>query len=155
MTEWNREELVEGLRRWVDGRPDAMVAVDLLIAHGTWIDALIDEDREESPNYVRKFVARNRLGTLVFARIYWRAWYEHLQSSGHTYGETAVKMFGVAASLAAGVPIDLQHALRSLDLEHARLVVDAVATTAHPKAWANTKALLTDADAQKSLTSWV
>ncbi|MEU0770594.1 hypothetical protein [Streptomyces albogriseolus] len=136
---FTQERVAEGLRNAAGRHPRRKAAAELLIEHGIWVEAW-SLDGERSPtsgNYVWRFTTQvtaptpGDLGT-PFVNVDWKAMAEHLASGGHTYSSTEEKVFRVAASLWAGVPVDLADVTSGLDADHARMVVEAVAGAAWP-----------------------
>ncbi|MFG2210926.1 hypothetical protein [Streptomyces sp. NPDC048638] len=149
MNAWTKDMLTEGLRNAAT-RNQSKAAAELLIEHGDWLEALLDEDRPQSANYVRRFV-QGGLATdeeKLYAHLEWTEMAKHLQTAGHTYSDTQVKVFMVAASLREGVPVNLLEITEGLDAEHARMIVEAIAHAA----WPIVRTVMAELDAQASAT---
>ncbi|MFJ9719921.1 hypothetical protein ACIRPQ_29015 [Streptomyces sp. NPDC101213] len=136
---FTRERVAEGLRNVAGRDQHKRAAAELLIQHGTWVEAW-SADGELSPksaNNVGQFTTQvmaptpGDLGT-PFVNIGWARMAEHLQTAGHTYSKTEVKMFRLAASLWAGLPVNLQDVTTGLDPEHSRRVAETVIAAVWP-----------------------
>ncbi|MCX4826797.1 hypothetical protein OG883_44980 [Streptomyces sp. NBC_01142] len=149
MNPWTKDMLAEGLRN-AARRDQSKAAAELLIEHGDWLEALLDEERPQSANHVRRF-AQWGMATdeeKFYAHLEWAEMARHLQTAGHTYSDTQVKVFMVAASLREGVPVNLMEITEGLDAEHARMIVEAIAHAA----WPITRTVMAELDVQAPVT---
>ncbi|MFH8939633.1 hypothetical protein [Streptomyces griseosporeus] len=129
------EQVVEALRNVAGTNRQRRAAVELLIKHGSWPVAwsMEGESSATSANNVQRFASQYSLPTVGWGvAVQWKAMAEHLDTAEHTYSGTEVKVFKVAASLYAGLPVDLREVTEGLERENARLLVDAVAGAAGP-----------------------
>ncbi|MFJ9893654.1 hypothetical protein ACIQPR_10015 [Streptomyces sp. NPDC091280] len=102
--DWTVEQIAKGLRNTAV-KNQSKAAVELLIEHGHWLQALTREEHEPSPNNVRRFAQCGLDGEYnLRATLDWTAMAEHLRAAGHTYPKTDVSVFLLAASLREGVP---------------------------------------------------
>lgn len=116
-------DLIDGLRNWADGFSADRAAVELLIEHGSWLtrsdfldqcvdivpdDELVDPDRPVS--------------IIDWENVF------HALNGSLPASDSEVGMLRIAASLAAGHPVNLRYALVGLDARNAAAVVDAVIT---------------------------
>jgi hypothetical protein len=125
-------------------------AVELLIRHRRWLQALAGEEPKPSPDSVRRFARCGLDGEFnLCATLEWTAMAEHLHTAGHTYPSPDVKVFLVAASLREGVPVDLGEITEDLDTGHAQLIAEAITYAA----WPLPRTVPTPLDAQPSPTS--
>lgn len=105
------------LRAYAQGdRPDT-AAVELLIAHRVWLSKL---DANE-------LVWRgNDPDRLPLAEIKWEAAIHHLNLGRLPCSTSEGQILRLAASLSAGVPVDLRDALTGLDATNGERVTDAL-----------------------------
>ncbi|MET7814266.1 hypothetical protein ABZT26_25885 [Streptomyces sp. NPDC005395] len=137
MIRHSKEGVEQGLRYAAGRNQRKTAAAELLVEHGTWPEAwsLNGEKSPTSANNVSQFTNQVYAPTLgspgtPFVSVGWERMAEHLESAGHTYSTTEVNVFRLAASLWAGVPVDMAEVTVGLDTEHARMIADAVATAA-------------------------
>jgi hypothetical protein len=112
------EDLPTALRRHAAGGFCAEAAVELLIEHRRWLG------HEE---FVGQFVDST---TGLSGQMAWVEWEEAVGAvtAGHLVcSSSEAQVLAIAASIAAGVPVDLGDALTGLDDHNVSLVVEAVA----------------------------
>lgn len=132
LQDWEYDELVAELRAWAAGDYGIEAAVDLLAAHGAWLDRRDFRDRcvfATDDHLVDEFgLARCWLDLAAAARVANRG---ELPASG-----SEIQVLALAAGL-AGYPSSrpLGDLIRGLDTGNTRLVLHSVAQTAgHPVA---------------------
>jgi hypothetical protein len=110
---------VAGLRAHARGLYHAEAAVELLIGHQRWLC------REE---FVGRFVwvGRALVGGGLLAVVDWPAAVKALAAGGLPCSGSEGRVLRLAASIAAGVPVDLSDCLSTLDDANVDLVVKAV-----------------------------
>lgn len=130
-TAWNKDMIEAGLRNTAkaDG---SRAAVELLIKHGIWVEALTEPDNRDSANSIVRYAM---MGVTTdedepYLHLEWTDLARHLTQEPHSYSETEVKIFILAASPFANVPVEMRDLTSGLDAEHAAWVVDAVASAA-------------------------
>ena len=97
----------------------AEAAVELLIAHEWWL---------HRDDFIAGFVATDPAGSdLPAAWIYWSGAVAALDAGRLPCSSGEAQVLRVAASIAAGVPVDLRDALCGLDADTVVAVVRAVA----------------------------
>jgi hypothetical protein len=113
------EDVVAALRAHARGLYHAEAAVELLIGHRRWLC------RDE---FVGRFVwvGRAMVGDRVLAVVDWPAAVKALVAGGLPCSGSEGCVLRIAASIAAGVPVDLNDCLSALDKDNVDLVVDAV-----------------------------
>jgi len=111
--------LAAALRAHARGRYHAVAAVELLIGHRRWLC------REE---FVGRFVwvGRALVGGDLLAVVDWPAVVKALAAGGLPCSGGEGCVLRIAASIAAGVPVDLRDCLSTLDGVSVGLVVQAV-----------------------------
>ncbi|MEV6403931.1 hypothetical protein AB0M58_13430 [Streptomyces bobili] len=107
-------------------------AIELLIKHGTWVEALMELDDRGSANSIVRYAM---MGVTTdedkpYLHLEWTDLVQHLTQKPHTYSETEVKILLLAASLFANVPVEMRDLTTGLDPQHAVWVVAAVASAA-------------------------
>jgi hypothetical protein len=107
------------LRAYADGLCGLLAAVELLIGHRRWLARADFVDR-----FVR--LEPGSAGVGVFAVVGWRAAVRALAAGGLACSGSEGAVLRIAASLAEGVPVDLDECLSSLDEVNVDLVVGAV-----------------------------
>lgn len=107
-----------GLRAQAQGLYVDEAAAELLIGHRVWLDRgdFVDGFVEVAPG----------LGETVMAVVDWQAAVEALEAGRLPCSDSEAGMLRVAASLAAGAPVDLGEALTGLDEFNLGLVAAAV-----------------------------
>jgi hypothetical protein len=115
-------ELAEMLRRHASGLLPAEAAVDLLIGHRTWLAredfARRYVDIETGPLYV---------GDGPVAAVRWKAAASAVKAGRLVCSGSEAAMLRIAASIAAGIAVDLRDALGGLDSTNLGLVMKALA----------------------------
>jgi hypothetical protein len=111
---------VAALRTHAKGLYYAEAAVELLIAHRRWLE------RDE---FVGRFVwvGRGLVGGRILAVVDWAAASAALGRGRLTCSDSEGQVLAIAASIGAGVPVDLREALTGLDAINIELVAAAVA----------------------------
>ncbi|MGW3308192.1 hypothetical protein ACWDG9_16580 [Streptomyces sp. NPDC001073] len=130
-TTWNRDLIEAGLRNTAKS-DQSRAAVELLIKHGTWVEALMEPDNRNSANSVVRYAL---MGVTTdenkpYVHLEWKELAEHLTQQPHTYSTTEVKFFLLAASLFANLPVNMRDLTARLDPEHAAWMLDAIASAA-------------------------
>lgn len=123
--------LAEALREHARGSYCTEAAVELLIGHRRWL---------ERGDFVSLFVGDldDEPGGAAMATLDWSGALEALEKGELACSSSEGQMLQLAASLAAGIAVDLQDALCGLDLANTMLVATSVihatghATTALP-----------------------
>jgi len=107
------------LRAHARGLYHAEAAVELLIGHQRWLC------RDE---FVGRFVwvGRALVGGGLLAAVDWSAAVKALVAGGLACSGSEGRVLRIAASIAAGVPVDLGDCLSTLDRVNVDLVVEAV-----------------------------
>ena len=115
------DELAAALRTHAKGLYHAEAAVELLIGHKRWLC------RSE---FVSRFVwvGRALVGGGLLAVVDWPAAVKALAAGGLPCSDSEGRVLRIAASIAAGVPIDLSDCLSTLDSTNVVLVARAVLT---------------------------
>ncbi|MFL1429798.1 MULTISPECIES: hypothetical protein [unclassified Nocardiopsis] len=113
----NTETLAENLRRWADGDSLDMAAVELLIAHGEWLNRP-DFQRHLEPY----FDANGRQATAI----YWQQVSGALNRGSLPASSSAVTVLHIALSLTSNVPVDLSEVV-GLDATNTAAVLRALA----------------------------
>jgi hypothetical protein len=109
--------LLAALRAHARGLYCEQAAVELLIGHRGWLD------RED---FAGRFVQVGGEPALRRAWVDWRAAVTALTTDALACSASEGQVLRVAASLAAGVPIDLRAAVTGLDAGNVALVAEAV-----------------------------
>jgi hypothetical protein len=114
--------IADGLRRHADGLNCLQAAAELLIA----------QDWLQRPDFTHRFVALHHALTSgqTVAIIDWPTIVTALDTGTLPCSGGERRMLRLTASLAEGVPVDLNEALTGIDHHHAQLVADAVLHTA-------------------------
>jgi hypothetical protein len=113
------EDLTAGLRAHARGLYHAEAAVDLLIGHQRWL---------RCEEFVVRFVwvGRALVGGGPLAVVDWPAAVNALAAGRLACSRSEGCVLRIAASIAAGVPVDLSDCLSTLDKTNVGLVVAAV-----------------------------
>jgi hypothetical protein len=115
----SRSQLASALRNQAQGIYCLEAAADLLIGHGTWL---------HRADFTSEFVTLSRGLTdgRPMAVIDWPAAITALTSGHLPCSRSEHRMLRLTASLAHGIPVDLQETLTSLDDHNVRLLLRAV-----------------------------
>lgn len=115
----NGAPLAEALRRAAEGLSTVEAGVNLLVAHGCWLDRLAQGGLIETSDSA---------GTTepAYAEVRWNDAVTTLQAGGLAASGSQGRILKVAASLAAGVPVDLSDAVCGLDRSNLALVLAAL-----------------------------
>ena len=112
-------DLAGALRVHAAGLPNEEAAVDLLIQHAAWLrrDAFVSALIHTSVDPVQ---------TVTLATVDWPAAIHALNRGDLVCSRTEGHILRLAASLAAGIPVDLREALTGLDDHNSTQVCHAV-----------------------------
>ena len=115
----NPDPLPAALRAHAAGLLAAEAAIELLIGHRTWL---------HRPDFVHHYIATgpDLTTSTPMAWVDWPAAIIALDTQGMACSSSEARMLRVAASLAAGLPLDLGDAITRLDTTNLTLVVQAV-----------------------------
>lgn len=106
-----------GLRAHARGLYCGQAAVELLIGHGRWLG------RED---FVGRFVQVGGEPPVGWAWVDWQAAVTALNAGALACSASEGQVLRIAASIAAGVPVDLRAAVTGLDEGNVALVAEAV-----------------------------
>ena len=138
----NRVGLAEALQEHARGTYGTEAAAELLIGHRRWL---------ERGDFVSCFVGvlDDEPGSPPMAMLDWSGALEALQQVELACSSSEGQVLRLAASLAAGMAVDLQDALCSLDLANAMLAATAVIhATGHRRSVLVKSASLRDASSR-------
>ncbi len=113
------EDLAAAVRVWAKGLLAAEAAVELLIGHRLWLYR--DDLREVAVEF-----GSEAFSGRVMAAVDFEAAAGALQAGVLPSGSSQVQVLRLAASIAAGVPVDLGGAVSGLDAANAGLVAGAL-----------------------------
>ncbi len=116
------DDLPAGLRAWAEGLLCLEAAVELLIGNGSWLS------REDFAGIAIEFAAD--AGGMVMASVDFTAAADALEAGALPCSAGERRVLQIAASLAAGVPVDLREAVTGLDAGNVALAAAAVLHTA-------------------------
>ena len=90
-TTWNRDLIEAGLRNTAKA-DQSRAAIELLIKHGTWVEALMEPDNRDSANSIVRYAS---MGVATdedkpYVHLEWKDLAEHLTQQPHTYSTTEV-----------------------------------------------------------------
>ena len=118
------DQLAAALRAHAKGDLGVEAAVELLIANRSWL---------VHPDFARHVVAVHTPAGVPTAFVHWAAAIHDLGAHRLPCSSSEGQILRLAASLAAGIPVDLGVALSGLDKENTRYVCSALARAAgHP-----------------------
>jgi hypothetical protein len=113
------DELAAALRAWAKGLFTAEAAVELLIGHGSWLY------RQDFLEIAVEF-GQGITGGAVLAAVDFGAAAGALEAGALPCSGGEGRVLRIAASIAAGVPVDLREAVTGLDEDNAVLAAAAV-----------------------------
>ena len=120
------EDLAAALRVWAKGLLSAEAAVELLIGHWLWLCR--SGFREVAGEFGSEAFSGRVMGAVDFEAVAGARQAGELPCAG-----SGGQVLRLAASIAAGVPVDLGGAVPGLDAANAGLVADAVVRSAGPR----------------------